>query len=217
MDNNKSQVFRLKAKKVIEALKKNNMNGYYVDKKEDVVALVKSMMKDGNVVSTGGSMTLAECGVMDLLRSGAYKFLDRAETDDIEKLYRDTFSADCYLTSTNAVTLNGELYNVDGNSNRVAAICFGPEKVIVVAGINKIVDDIESAIKRVKSVAAPPNCVRLQKTTYCQKTGTCMGIDGGMCDGCNGSQRICCNYVVSAYQRKAGRINVIIVGEELGY
>lgn len=163
-------------------------------------------------------MSLKECGVMELLSSGRYNFLDRSKCDgdEIQKLYRDSFSADSYLCSSNAVTEDGLLYNVDGNSNRVAAICFGPKQVIMVVGYNKIVRNIDDAIHRVKSTAAPANTVRLSCDTYCAKTGVCMGIDGKLADGCDGA-RICCNYVISAKQRIKDRIKVILVGEELGF
>ena len=154
-----------------------------------------------------------------MLRSGRYRFIDRYAPDipDMRKVFLDSFAADAYLSSVNAVTLNGELYNVDGNSNRVAAICYGPRSVILVAGVNKIVKDIDAAVTRVKRCAAPANAARLGCDTYCAKTGACMGLRGDMASGCKTSARICCSYVVSAYQREKGRIKVILVGEELGY
>lgn len=122
--------------------------------------------------------------------------------------------------STNALTENGELYNVDGNSNRVAALLYGPKSVIVVCGINKIVKNIDEAIKRVKTIAAPHNTIRLGIETPCGKTGECVSLrkeNPEFCDGCHGDTRICCNYVVSAQQRHIDRIKVIIIGEEYGY
>ena len=118
------------------------------------------------------------------------------------------------------MTENGELYNVDGNSNRVAAIVFGPKSVICVCGVNKLVKNIDEAIRRVKTKAAPPNTVRLGIETPCAKTGACISLkqeDPDMCAGCHGDGRICCNYVVSAQQRHINRIKVIIIGEEYGY
>lgn len=112
-------------------------------------------------------------------------------------------------SSANAITENGELYNVDGNSNRVAALVYGPDSVIVVAGYNKIVPDIDAAVQRVKKVAAPINAVRLHCETPCAKVGECMN--------CHSEGRICCNYVVSAQQRHKNRIKVVLVGEELGF
>ena len=114
--------------------------------------------------------------------------------------------------------MNGELFNVDGNSNRVAALCFGPASVIVVVGCNKIVPTLHDAIRRVKQIAAPENAVRLHCRTYCASAGHCQGLDSDeMTAGCGSEGRICCNYVVSAHQRVPGRIKVILVGEPLGY
>lgn len=224
MDNNLRTVIENRIMKTIKNLEKNNMQAFYVKSKADVTAKIAELMKEGDTVAVGGSMTLFECGVIDLLRSGKYNFLDRyrkdLSRDEIEKIYRDSFSADTYICSSNAVTENGELYNVDGNSNRVAAICFGPKSVIIVAGYNKIVENIDDAVKRVKKTAAPANTVRLSCKTYCSEKGECVSLqkaEAGMADGCGSTSRICCSYVVSAYQRVKGRIKVILVGEELGY
>ena len=162
-------------------------------------------------------MTLKECGVDALMRSGDYNFLDRAASDDVAKLYRDCFSADAYLTSANAVTENGELVNVDGNANRVGCITFGPKTVIFVVGANKIVKDVFEGFKRVKTVAAPKNAVRLNLDTPCRKLGHCICVDGDIADGCKSYQRMCVQYVVTAYQRDKNRIKVIITPESLGY
>ena len=122
--------------------------------------------------------------------------------------------------SSNAVTENGELYNVDGNSNRVSALLYGPSSVIVVIGVNKIVKNIDEAVRRVKVCAAPKNTVRLSCETPCSKTGECVSLlreDSKMPDGCRCDGRICCNYVVCAQQRHKNRIKVVIVNEQLGY
>lgn len=200
------------------------MQSLYVESKALVPQKICELLTEGDMVAVGGSMSLFECGVIDLLRSGKYKFLDRYEKglsrEEMEKIYRDSFFADVYICSSNAITENGELYNVDGSSNRVAAICYGPKSVIIVAGYNKIVKDIDEAVRRVKTIAAPANSVRLSLETYCSEKGECMSLlsgDAGMACGCNSPTRICCSYVVSAYQRKKDRIKVIIVGEELGY
>ncbi len=203
----------------VENLKKNNMNAFYAENKQDALEIVKTLIKDGDTVSCGGSSTIKEVGVIDLLKNGSYKFLNRSapglSKEDVEKIFRDSFSCDAYFSSSNAITLSGELYNVDGNSNRVAAICFGPKKVIIIAGKNKIVKDIDGAIKRVKSCAAPKNAKRLGLDTYCSKFDCCMSPEIGK--GCKCESRICCSYVVSGFQRIKDRINVIIVDEELGY
>ena len=209
--------------KTAKALNKNNMQTFIVSTKEEALQKVKDLMPDGSSVSIGGSMTLKECGITDMLSNGRYEFLDRskAKTDE-EKMdiYRKSFFCDTYLSSSNAITLNGELYNVDGNSNRVAAMLFGPKQLIVVAGYNKIVENTDEAVLRVKEKAAPPNCERLNIDTFCRKTGKCVSLtkeNPFMCDGCESDGRICCSYVVMAHQRIKDRVKVILVGEELGY
>ena len=212
-----------KINKTMEYLQKNNMAAYYVETKEEVVPLLKTLMKEGETVTHGGSVTLVECGVTDMLNSGDYHYVDRSKAqspEEVQEIYRKAYFADTYLASANAVTENGLLYNVDGNSNRVSAILFGPKQVIFICGVNKIVKDLDEAVTRLKTIAAPKNTKRLNCDTYCAKEGECLatGCDASyMCDGCKSPQRICCNYVISARQRQKDRIKVIIVGEKLGY
>ena len=207
--------------KVVEALRKNRMLADYIATKEEVVPFVKALITEGSTVATGGSRTLDETGVTELLRSGTYTFYDRnnpalTPAEKAEMTAKGA-TADVYLCSSNAVTEQGVLYNVDGFSNRVSAIANGPKKVIMVVGINKIVPNLDDAIRRVKTIAAPLNTKRLNCDTYCLKTGVCMGLDGSMTDGCHSPARICCSYLVSAQQRVENRIHVILVGEPLGF
>lgn len=223
MDQNKKTTLEMRINKVGENLKKNNMEFYYVPTAAEVCPLVESLMPAGSTVTHGGSASMKECGLPDLLNSGKYNYIDRSKAttpEEVKAVYRQAFSADVYITSANAITEDGVLYNVDGNSNRIAAIAYGPDSVIVIAGYNKIVRNLEEAEVRVKNTAAPPNCVRLGCDTYCAKTGECVSLkkaDRQISDGCGGDGRICCNYLISAQQRHKGRIKVIIVGEELGY
>ena len=207
--------------KVVEALRKNHMGAEYVSTKEDVLPLVKSLIPVGSTVATGGSRTLDECGVTDLLRSADYVYYDRNDpslsAEEKAAMTTKGATADVYLCSSNAITEQGVLYNVDGFSNRVAAIANGPKKVILVVGVNKIVPNLEAAIHRVKTIAAPLNTKRLHCDTYCRQTGVCMGVDGAMTDGCHSPGRICCSYLISAQQRMENRIHVILVGETLGF
>jgi len=210
--------------KTLKALERNGMTCEIAESRADVTPLIQKLLTDGDTIASGGSMTLKECGVIDFVKEGPYKYLDRSvpglTPDEIEAVYRGAFSADVYLMSSNAITERGELYNVDGNSNRVAALLYGPKKVIIVAGENKVVANIDEAIERVKTTAAPPNCVRLDCKTPCNASGQCVSLsmdDTFLCDGCGVDARICCNYVISAKQRKAGRIHVILVQENLGY
>ena len=207
--------------KVMEALRKNRMMAEYVPSKEDVVPLIKTLLQEGCTIGTGGSRTLDETGVTEYLRNGNYEFYDRnnpaISPEERAILTAKSATADVYFCSSNAVTEQGELYNVDGFANRVAAIANGPKKVIMVVGINKIVPDLDAAIRRVKNIAAPLNTKRLNCDTYCRNTGVCLGVDGGMTDGCHSPARICCSYLVSAQQRVENRIHVILVGESLGF
>ncbi|MCC8016864.1 MAG: lactate utilization protein [Clostridiales bacterium] len=209
-------------RKTMENLNKNNMAAYYVETKEEVVPLIKTLVPAGSVVANGGSESLKQCKVMELLESGYYDFADRRglEGEDVRNIYIKAFASDAFFCSSNAVTENGEFYNVDGNSNRVACIVYGPRRVIMVVGVNKIVPDLEAAIKRVKEKAAPLNTQRLDCKTPCAKTGKCISLlseDSEMCAGCESETHICCNYVVSAHQRHKNRIKVIFVNEEIGY
>ena len=189
-------------KKTMANLEKNNMKPYFVEKKEEVIPLIKTLI-----------------AVIEMLKTGNYDYIDRSglEGEALRQSYIRAFGCDTYLTSVNAVTENGELYNVDGNSNRVACIVYGPRQVIAVVGINKLVEDINEAVIRVKTTAAPPNTKRLDCKTPCAVTGKCISLNKEnplICDGCESQQRICCNYVVSAKQRHKDRI---IVNENLGY
>ena len=223
MNESKKDILRMRIEKTRRALERNNMQTFLAETKEDVLPIVASLLKEGETVAVGGSVTLSECGVMELVRNGSYRFLDRYDPslDDAgrKEIFRASFTADTYLCSSNAITEHGELYNVDGNSNRVAAILYGPDSVIIVAGYNKIVADLNEAAKRVKKIAAPANALRLGCETYCTKTGECVSLKdptADFCFGCDSAKRICCNYVVSAQQRIKNRIKVILVLEELG-
>ena len=208
--------------KTIKNLERNGIKPYFVETKAEVVPLIKTLISKGESVSNGGSETLKQCQVFDLLKNGDYDFIDRTglEGEELRDAYIRAFGCDTFFCSSNAVTENGELYNVDGNSNRVACIVYGPRQVIMVVGINKIVKDIDEAVLRVKEQAAPPNTKRLSCKTPCAATGKCISLNKEnpyICDGCASEQRICCNYVISAKQRHKDRIKLIIVNENLGY
>ncbi len=207
--------------KVIKNLEKNNIAAYYAKSKGEVISIVEALIKKGDSVSCGGSVSLKECGVIDMLRDGEYKFFDRfaqgITPEQVAEIYAKSYTCDAYFTSANAVTENGELYNVDGRGNRVSAIIHGPKKIICIVGENKIVKDIPAAVKRVKEIAAPLNAKRLNMNTPCFHTGKCISPDGEMGTGCASADRICRHFVVSAMQKEKDRINVIICGESLGY
>ena len=216
------ELIKIQIEKVIAALGKNNMRGYYAKDRNEAREIAASLLCEGDTVASGGSVTLDECGIIELLRNGKYNYLDRAipglSKEQVREVFVKTFDADVFLCSANAITLDGKLYNVDGNSNRTAALLYGPKSVVVVAGYNKIVPDIEAAAKRVKTMAAPCNCLRLKSDTFCREKGVCIEADNDeLGSGCGSDGRICCNYVISAKQRHKDRIKVILVGEELGY
>ena len=170
-------VFEKKIERTVKNLEKNNFEVHVLDSKEQVVPAIKSMIPHGATVACGGSFSLSECGVPALLSSGDYNYIDRGRKgitpEEARRAMVEAFGADVYLCSSNAVTEKGELYNVDGNSNRIAAIAFGPKSVIMVVGINKLVKDIPEAVQRVRSVAAPANCARLSCATPCAESGKC--------------------------------------------
>lgn len=206
--------------KTLDNLKKNNIAAYFVETSAEAVKLVESMLSEGETISCGGSVTLSESGVFALMQSGKYNFLDRSKAknpEEMAEIYRKSFYADTYLTSSNALTEEGELVNVDGNCNRISAITFGPKSVIVVVGVNKIVKNVEEGFKRVKEIAAPLNVKRLGCNTPCAKLGHCIKADRPIPEGCDSPERICVNYLVSGRQRVKDRVKVIICNESLGY
>ena len=207
---------------IAAALRKNNMVAYCVESKKDVVPLVKTVLHTGDTVAVGGSMTLFETGVIDLLRSGDYHFLDRYQdgltSEQLDAIFAKGLTADVFFSSSNAVTHDGTLYNVDGRANRISPIAFGPTTVVMVVGCNKIVEDLPAAVRRVKTVAAPLNAKRLNCQTPCAVTGVCMAADSDRyTDGCQSPARICAQYLISGRQRVANRIHVVLVGESLGF
>ncbi len=211
--NPKQTFYQAQAGTIIQNLKKRRMEGYYCPTKEDAVKLAMSLTAAGTTVSFGGSMTLSETGILDALKNRTdIRLIDRSlahSPQEVKQAYRDSFSADTYFMSTNAITLDGHLVNVDGNGNRAAALIYGPDQVIVVAGMNKVAPTVDDAIRRVRNLASPPNCVRLNKNTPCAATGTCAQ--------CLGDDCICSQTVITRRSGIVGRIKVLFVGEELGY
>lgn len=213
MDQNTEFVTQRHIEKTLENLKKNRMNGYFAENQEEMMKILSTLCEKGSTVSVGGSMTLFETGIIDWLRNQDFEFFDRyAEgltKEEITEIYRKSFGANCYFTSTNALTEEGELVNIDGTGNRVASMIYGPDKVIVIAGINKLVKDEAAAYERLRNFAAPANSVRLNRKTPCAITG--------QCSNCQSPERICASYVTIRRQMNPDRIHVILVNENLGY
>lgn len=206
------QSYKNQATTIIHALKKRNISGYYFETIQEATNFANNMIENHSTVSWGGSTTLKEIGLLDVLNNRPLTLLDRSlakNSDEINKIYRDAFSADYYLMSTNAITLDGKLINIDGNGNRVAALIFGPKKVIIIAGMNKVAVDEISGIARVQNYATPPNAVRLNMNTPCAKTGKC--------SDCLSEDCLCCEIVITRKSRHNDRIHVILVGETLGF
>lgn len=213
MDNNVLWYLEKQVERTISNLQKRNMEGFFVKNENELKELLIQLIAENSVVGVGDSMTLFQTGVIDFLRSRDYNFLDKYKegitSEDKKKIYIENFSADTFMCSTNALTEEGELYNIDGNGSRVAPMLYGPKQVIIVTGINKIVKNIEEAEKRARNFAAPIDAKRLEKNTPCTKLGYC--ID------CKSPERICNDFTIIRGQFIKGRIKVIILGKALGY
>ena len=204
----KKQAFKNTAQSVIKWLEKRNMEGYYFATAAEAVQAALEMMPEGSVVAHGGSATLTESGMLDALKAGNYTLIDRAAQNTREN-YAKAILSDYYFMSTNAITTKGELVNIDGNANRVACLCHGPSHVMMLVGMNKLVADVESAVKRIRTYACPANATRLNRNTPCANVGVC-----GECllDDC-----FCNEIVITRRSGHKGRIKVFLIGEELGF
>jgi L-lactate utilization protein LutB len=213
MDQNMDWMYRKKIERTMENLEKNNMEAFLVEDENELIEMMGKTITQGSTVSVGGSMTLFETGVIDFLRSGKFNFLDRyadgLSPEDMKQLFRDSFSANFYFTSTNAVTETGTLYNVDGTGNRTAAMIYGPDNIIVIVGINKLVTTEDEAIERNREVSGPANAKRLSRKTPCTELG--------YCTDCTSPDRICNSFTFIKRQGAKGRIKVYIVNKDLGY
>ncbi len=212
MDKNKKLFYKNQAETIIKKLEPRKMEGYYCENIKEAEELVLSLVGDSKkTVAYGGSMTIDNSDIKNKLQEAGHSLIKREEyktPEEIKELNALTINADVFLMSTNAITLDGELINIDGRGNRVCYLIYGPENVIVVAGMNKVVSDIPSGVARIKNFSSPANTVRLNCDTPCAATGRC-----GNCL----TNTICCEEVVTRASRVPGRIKVILVGEELGY
>ena len=212
MDKNVKEVNRAKFKTIIDKLEKRNIIGHYAETCEDAVRIALELTPEGSRVSFGGSVTITETGIREALKAGNYQVTDPWDIKDPAeglRAKREALLSDVFFMSTNAITIDGELINVDGNGNRVAGLIFGPNRVVVVAGANKVVRDEAEGRARIKTLASPPNNVRLGNETPCALTGRCVD--------CLNAKTICCHTVVTRKSMIADRIHVILVNEELGY
>ena len=209
MDANITKRNELLAQKVIKGLASRNMTGYYAADKKEARRLALSLIPKGSSVTMGGAMSAHEIGLVEALKAGEYRFIDRDACEDKRAAMLAAYDADVFLASANAITEDGIMVNIDGNSNRVSAIAQGPRKVVFIVGMNKVCDDVDGAIKRARNVAAPTNAQRFGLDTPCAKTGSCMN--------CKSPDTICCQFLITRYSKHADRIHVILVNDMLGF
>jgi L-lactate utilization protein LutC len=200
------------AERMINNLKRRNMEAFYCKTSEETIQKVLELIPDGSSITWGGSMTIRDMGIPDALRKkGTYEVLDRDLVEGNEEkvqMYVRAFTTDVYLSSANAISEDGVIVNIDGNGNRVAAITWGPKKVIFIIGLNKVAQTVEAALARARSTASPTNAARFDIKTPCQ-------VDG-VCHNCNSPESIC-NYVHFLRNSPHGKHTVILVDENLGY
>ena len=209
MDPNIFKRNELLAQRVIKGLNSRNMNAYYAASREEALKLALELIPKGSSVTMGGAMSAHEIGLVAALKGPDYNFIDRDAYADKRAAMLAAYDADVFLSSVNAMTEDGVLVNIDGNSNRVSAIAQGPKKVVMIVGMNKVCKDIDGAMKRARNVAAPINAQRFGLNTPCAKTGACMD--------CKSPDTICCQFLITRFSRHAGRIYVILVNDNLGF
>ena len=209
MNENITKRNELLAQKTIAGLKSRNMEGFYAASKEEALKIALDLIPEGSSISMGGAMSVHEIGLSEALKNGNYNFIDRDAYEDKRQAMLMAYDADFFLASCNAMTDDGILVNIDGNSNRVSAIAQGPKNVIFVVGMNKVCSDVDAAMKRARSVAAPTNAQRFGLNTPCSQKGTCFN--------CKSPDTICCQILITRFSRHAGRIKVILVNDNLGF
>ena len=211
MDIAMKRYYEKRGKILVHNLKSRHFDAYYCETREEALAMALSLIPEGSSVGWGGALSCEQIGLMDAIRAGNYKAFDReyCAPEAREQLAMDCFGADFFLTGANGLSLTGEMVNIDGTGNRVAAIVYGPKNVIVVAGMNKVEDTLEAAITRARTVAAPMNQQRfLRENNPCTVTGSCADCKSETC--------ICNQILITRHCRPVGRIKFILVGEELG-
>ena len=208
MDENLRKRNETLAKTVIKGLKSRNMSGYYAADKEEALKLALELIPEGSTISMGGCASAQEVGLIKALKEGNYNYIDRAKLSPRESLMA-AYDSDIFLSSANAITSDGIMVNIDGNSNRVSCIAQGPRKVVFIVGMNKVCPDLDDAMKRARNVAAPANAQRFDVKTPCKETGKCFD--------CKSPDTIYCQFLITRYSRHEGRIHVILVNDNLGF
>ena len=206
------QYYEKRGQQLVKNLNARFFDAYYCDNKEEAKKKALELIPEGSVVGWGGCLSAEQIGLVDEMRHGNYKAIDRDTASSPEErmeLMRRCLLSDVFITGANAISMDGQMVNIDGMGNRVSAIVFGPKSVIVVAGMNKVVDTVEDAVVRARTVAAPTNKQRFPAPTPCMVTGTCAN--------CKGEGSICNQFLITRSCRPAGRIKFILVGEDLGF
>ena len=198
--------------KVAEALNKRHFDAYYCSDRAEALEKILELIPQDHVVSWGGAATVDELGVKEALRQRGQAVIDRDTAKDAQErqqMLKQALTCDTFLMGSNAISADGQLVNIDGTGNRVAALCFGPTQVVVVAGMNKVAGDLDGAMRRAREVAAPMNAQRFPLKTPC--------VANGLCGDCKGPDSICAQIVTTRLCKPAGRIKVVLVGEDLGF
>ena len=209
MNENVRKRNELLAQKVIRGLESRNMNGYYAATREEARAKALELIPEGSSVTMGGATSAHEIGLVQAVREGSYRFIDRNSFDDPRRALTECYGADVFLTSANAITEDGVMVNIDGAANRIAALAFGPRKLVFIVGMNKVCPDVDTAIKRARNVAAPINAQRFGLSTPCSKTGACAD--------CKSADSICCQMLITRFAMDENRVHVVLVNDNLGF
>lgn len=212
MEDVKRTAHRTTAERIVKKLAIRNMTGHYRDTAAEAVELARDLVEPGQSVTWGGSVSFSESGIKAALEADGHRMIDRSQAvtpEERDAMWREQVGADWFFMGTNAITLDGELVNIDGNANRLALLLHGPKHVCVIAGMNKVVADVESGLKRIRTVTCPLNATRLHTSTPCELAGTCADCHAPGC--------MCCQEVITRHSRHDGRIHVILVGEDLGF
>ena len=212
MDINRIKRNKMLGEKIIKGLESRNMEGYYAENAEEALAKALEWIPEGSSVAWGGSMSIGEIGLKQAICEGNYQAYNRdaaKSPEEKRKIELITYDCDFFLASSNAITEDGVLVNVDGMANRVSAIANGPRNVIMIVGMNKVVKDVDNALSRARNEAAPINAQRFQLDTPCAKTGACFD--------CKSPDTICCQILITSYSKVPKRIKVILVNDELGF
>ena len=208
----KQMYYEKRGQILVKNLRSRHFDAYYCANKEEALQKALELIPEGSSVGWGGAMSCEEIGLMKALHAGNYRPMDRSlakSPEERERMMHDMLASDVFLTGANGLSMDGQMVNIDGQGNRVAAIVYGPKSIIVVAGMNKVVDTVEDAVQRARTVAAPTNNQRFDNTNPCSVTGTCANCKSLTC--------ICNQILITRHCRPAGRIKFILVGEELGF